>query len=204
MDKWSQLPNKETIEKTIAALKKNNIDAYFVETAEDAKQKFFEILPEGAEVLNSSSQTLDTFGIAKEIMESGKYKAVKNELMKMDRNTQRREMQKMGSAPEWAVGSVHAVTKEGHVLIASKTGSQLPGYAYGAGHVIWVVGVHKIVDNVDDGIKRIFDHSLPLENERIKKAYGIEHSDVERILIMYAENAPGRSTVIFVNQVIGE
>ena len=204
MDKWTQIPSKEIVEQTIESLKKHNIDAYFAETEEEAKKKFFELLPEGAEVLNSSSETLDSFGISKEIMESGKYSAIKNQLMKMDRKTQGREMQKMGSAPQWAVGSVHAVTKEGQILIASKTGSQLAGYAYGAEHAIWIVGVHKIVDNVDEGIKRIFEHSLPLESERVKTAYGMEHSDVERILIMYGENMSGRSTVIFVNQVIGE
>ncbi len=204
MDKWIQIPSKEIVKQTIESLKKHNIDAYFVETEEEARKKFFELLPEGAEVLNSSSETLDSFGISKEIMESGKYSAIKNQLMKMDRKTQGREMQKMGSAPEWAVGSVHAVTKEGQILIASKTGSQLAGYAYGAEHAIWIVGVHKIVDNVDEGIKRIFEHSLRLESERVKVAYGMEHSDVERILIMYGENMSGRSTVIFVNQVIGE
>ena len=204
MDKWIQIPSTEIVKQTIESLKKHNIDAYFVETEEEARKKFFELLPEGAEVLNSSSETLDSFGISKEIMESGKYSAIKNQLMKMDRKTQGREMQKMGSAPEWAVGSVHAVTKEGQILIASKTGSQLAGYAYGAEHAIWIVGVHKIVDNVDEGIKRIFEHSLRLESERVKVAYGMEHSDVERILIMYGENMSGRSTVIFVNQVIGE
>lgn len=203
MDKWTQIPSKEVVNQTIESLKKHNIDAFFVETEEEAKKKFFELLPEGAEVLNNSSETLDSLGISKEIMESGKYNAIKNQLIKMDRKTQGREMQKIGSAPQWAVGSVHAVTKEGQILIASKSGSQLAGYAYGADHIIWIVGVHKIVDNVDAGIKRIFEHSLPLESKRVKVAYGLEHSDVERILIMYGENMPGRTTVIFVNRVIG-
>lgn len=203
MDKWIQLPNKQTVEKTIAALKKNNIDAYFVETQEEAKKKFFEILPENVEVLSNSSVTLNEIGISKEIAESGKYNAVKNKLMAMDRKTQGREMQKMGSAPEWSVGSVHAITEDGHILIASNTGSQLPGYAYGSSHVIWVVGAQKIVKNTDEGLKRIFEHSLVLENERVKIAYGMPESHVRRILILEDEAISGRSTVIFVNQVLG-
>lgn len=203
MDKWIQLPNKQTVEKTIAALKKNNIDAYFVETQEEAKRKFFEILPENVEVLSNSSVTLNEIGISKEIAESGKYNAVKNKLMAMDRKTQGREMQKMGSASEWSVGSVHAITEDGHILIASNSGSQLPGYAYGSSHVIWVVGAQKIVKNTDEGLKRIFEHSLVLENERVKIAYGMPESHVRRILILEDEAISGRSTVIFVNQVLG-
>ena len=203
MDKWTQLPNKETIGRTIEALKKNNIDAYFFETSDEAKKKFFEILPQNAEVLSNSSVTLDEIGISKEIAESGKYNAVKNKLMAMDRKTQAREMQKLGSAPEWAVGSAHAITQDGHILIASNTGSQLPGYAYGADYVIWVVGAQKIVKNTEEGIKRIFEHSLVLESERVKVAYGMPESHARRILILEDEAMPGRSTVIFINQVLG-
>ena len=75
--------------------------------------------------------------------------------------------------------------------------------AYGSDHVIWVVGVQKIVENINEGIKRIYEHSLPLESERVKKAYGIDNSDVARILFINQEAKPGRSTVIFINQAIG-
>lgn len=203
MDKWIQLPSKEVIKKTIEALKRNNIDAYFFETLDEAKKKFFEILPESAEVLSNSSVTLEEIGISKEIAESGKYNAVKNKLMAMDKKTQGREMKKIGSSPEWSVGSVHAITEDGHILIASNTGSQLPGYTYGADHVIWVVGAQKVVKNTDEGLKRIFEHSLALESERVKSAYGMPESHVRRILILEDEAMLGRSTVIFVNQVLG-
>ncbi len=54
----------------------------------------------------------------------------------MDRKTQNREIQKLGSTPEYVIGSVHAVTETGHVISASKTGSQLAGYAASAAHLI--------------------------------------------------------------------
>lgn len=203
MDKWNTPADKQAIEETIVSLKKKNIDAYLVENKEEAKKKFFEILPQGAEILNNSSVTLDEIGISQEIMESEKYSSVKKQLMAMDRKTQRREMQKLGTAPQWAAGSVHAVSKDGQIIIASNSGSQLPGYVYGADHVIFVVGVQKIVDNFEDGIKRLYEHSLILENERVKIAYGMDKSHIRRILTLVEEAAPGRTTVIFVNEVIG-
>ena len=110
MDKWNTPADKQAIEETIVSLKKKNIDAYLVENKEEAKKKFFEILPQGAEILNNSSVTLDEIGISQEIMESGKYNSVKKQLMAMDRKTQGREMQKLGTAPQWAAGSVDAVS----------------------------------------------------------------------------------------------
>lgn len=202
MDKWSKLADQQTIDKTIKALAANGIEAKFVETGEDAKREVLSLIPEDAEVMTMSSETLRTTGIASEIDESGRFDAVKPKLMKMDRNTQGLEMQKMGAAPEYAVGSVHAITEDGHVLIASNSGSQLPAYAYGSAHVIWVVGVQKIVKNTDDGIKRIHEYVLPLEDERAKKAYGMG-SGVSKLLIINKEKTPGRLTLVLVNEKLG-
>ena len=200
---WDQLASEESLQKTIAALKNNAIEALVVANGAEAKQKLFELLPAGAEVMDMSSTTLKTIGAVEEIQESGKYRSVKKELMGMNRETQNAEMQKLGAAPEWAVGSVHAVTEEGEVLIASASGSQLPAYAGAALHVIWVVGTQKIVPNRDAGLQRIYEHCLPLESERVKKAYNWPGSSVNKILIINKEPKPQRVTLIFVKEVLG-
>ena len=156
MKDWSALATDEIITKTIESLKASGINAIVVENGEEAKKKVFEMIPQNREVMSMSSLTIDALGISKEIQESGKYNSVKNELSKMNRKTQGLEMQRLGTAPEYAVGSVHAVTEDGKIIIASNTGSQLPSYAYGASHVIWVVGTQIIVANLDEAMKRIY------------------------------------------------
>ncbi len=203
MEQWEKLADDKTVEKTAAALKANSIDVIIVENGNEAKKRVLEMLPKGAEVMTMSSVTLDETGITKEIMESDNYNAVKKTLIKMDRNTQAKEMDMLGAAPEWAVGSVHAVTEDGKVLIASNSGSQLPAYAYGAAHVIWVVGAQKIVKDIDEGMKRIYEHSLPLESERAKKAYGVPGSSVNKMLVVNKENVAGRITMIIVKEKLG-
>lgn len=203
MSKWDQLADRETITKTIESLRVNGINANLVETGEEAKKEVFALIPEGAEIMNMTSRTLDALGISKKIVESGKYNSVQKKLMSMDRATQGLEMRKLGAAPEWTIGSVHAVTENGHVLIASNTGSQLPAYAYGSAHVIWVVGTQKIVKDTDEGIKRIYEYVLPLESERMRKLYGIPGSNVSKILIISKEINKGRITVILVNEKLG-
>ena len=200
---FNELASKETIEKTILALKQNGIEALVVENGEEAKQKVLKFLPKGAEVITMTSVSLNTLGLDKEINESGHYEAVMPKLYAMDRKTQNREMQKLGAAPAWAVGSVHAVTKEGQVIVASNTGSQLPAYAYAGGNVIWVVGAQKLVKNLDQGFKRVFEYVLPLESERARKAYGVPGSNVSKILVINKELAQGRLTMILVNEVLG-
>ena len=117
---------------------------------------------DNAEVFTASSVTLKTLGISEEIDSSGHYDSVRAKLTLMDRKTQKREMEKMGATPEYMVGSVHAVTENGHVIIASNTGSQLAGYVSAAAHIIWVVGTQKIVPTFEDGMERLEEYTFPL------------------------------------------
>ena len=198
------LADTQTVEKTIETLKSNNINAIFVENGEEAKKKALELIPEGAEIMTATSVTLDTIGLTKEINESGKYNAVKPKLFTMDRKTQDLEMNKLGAAAEWTIGSVHAVTQEGNVVIASQTGSQLASYVYGSKHLLWIVGTQKIVKDLDAAMKRIYSYTLPLEAERANKAYNITSgSAVNKLLIVNKEIKPQRITLIFVNEVLG-
>ena len=201
MAKWDTLADKAIVEKTMAALLANGIMSYYVENGAEAKKKFFELLPAGAEVMNNSSTTLVQLGIADELTKPDKYNSVRNKLMAMDRKTQGREMQKIGSAPEWSVGSVHAITEDGHIMIASASGSQLPGYAFGADHIIWIAGTQKLVKNLDEGNKRLYEYVLPLENIRAMKAYG-SPSSVNKLLIINKDPAK-RISLILVNEVLG-
>lgn len=203
MKDFSQLADQLAIDKAIESLKANGIEAKFVQTSDEAKKEVLNLIPEKAEVMTMTSVTLDSTGIADEINNSDKFSPVRNKLNTMDRITQGSEMQKLGAAPDWVVGSVHAVTESGNVLVASNTGSQLPAYAYGSANVIWVVGTQKIVKDTEEALKRIYEYVLPLEAERAKKAYGALGSNVSKLLIINKEVKAGRITLIFVNQALG-
>lgn len=201
---WSTIPADEIITSTANSLTQNGFTTTVVDNKELAKEKILALLPNGGEVMTMTSRTLDSLSILDEINESGKYTSVKKQLSSMNRETQGMEMQKLGTAPEWAIGSVHAVTQDGKVVIASNTGSQLPAYVYGSSHVIWVVGAQKIVQNVDEGIKRIYEYILPLESERINKVYNTTMgSFVSKLLIFNREIVKDRIHVILVKESLG-
>lgn len=200
--KWKEILDDETLQETAASLKENGIETFIVQNSAEAKKKVLELVPKGAEVFTMTSETLNAIGILPEINESGSYDSIRNKLNSMDRKTQGREMQKLGAAPDYAVGSVHAVTSDGKVLIASNTGSQLAAYVYGSQHVIWVVGAQKVVKDLDEAMKRIYEYVLPLEDARMRKAMGIG-SNVSKLLIVNKEFRPGRITLILVKEFLG-
>lgn len=200
MEKWEKIADNNIIEKTITALKKNGIDALVVNTKEEAKKKVINLIENSKEIMNMTSATLDAIGITEEI-ENNK-NAVKNKLSSMDKKKQELEMKKLGAAPETAIGSVHAVTEDGNVIVVSATGSQLPAYSYGSNKVIWVVGAQKIVKNLEEGMKRINEYVFPLEDKRARRVYGVG-SGINKILIINKEFMPDRITLIFVKEKLG-
>jgi len=201
-EEFAKLATDEQIERTASALEANNIHTLIAEDGEEAKRLFLELVPEGAEVFLGASVTLETLGIRDEIDKSGKYDALRPRMFAMDRATQGREIRKLVGAPDYAAGSVHAVTEDGRVLIASNTGSQLGPYASGAGKVIWVVGAQKIVKDVNEGLRRIEEYSYPLEEVHMQELYKMS-THVNKVLIVNREIRPNRITMIIVKEELG-
>lgn len=202
MDKWNKPATDQEIETTIAALRERNITAEVVNTREDARKRVWEMLPKGARVLTSTSVTLETLGIKDEIDSSERIVSVRKEYMALDHSKDAKQIRHLRSMPEIVIGSIQAVTKNGEVLIASNTGSQLASYVYGADKVIWVVGAQKIVENLEEGHNRINDYVVPLEEEHMRKLYGVG-TNVSKLLIFNKEIIKNRVTLIFVKEALG-
>jgi hypothetical protein len=153
-------------------------------------------------VFTAASETLRLSGIDEDINSSGRYQAVKSRTRTMDRRTQIDEIWRLIACPDVIVGSVHAVTETGSLVVASASGGQLPGYAGAAAHAIWIVGAQKVVPDLSTALRRVDDHCLPLENARAQVAYG-QPSAINRLLILNAEPHPGRGTVLLLREAIG-
>ncbi len=199
---FARLATNEQIERAAQALEANGIHTRVARTGEEAKAIFFELVPPGSEVFLGASVTLEILGIQPEIDKSGKYDALRPKMFKMDRATQGREIRKMVGGPDFAAGSVHAITEDGSVMIASKTGSQLGPYASGAGKVIWVAGSQKIVKDINEGFRRIREYCYPLEMVHMRQLYNTD-TDVNKVLIVNREIRPGRITLIIVKEKLG-
>jgi hypothetical protein len=199
---FSRLAPAQTIRSVADALERNGITTRVVASGDEARQAVRSLLPVGAEVYNNTSRTLEVIGVAEDIERSGLYQPLRPRLYQMDREMQRREMRQLSAAPDWVVGSVHAVTESGSLLIASASGSQLGPIVSGAGHLILVIGGQKIVRDLNTGIRRIDEYCFPLEDMRAQQAYGVP-SGVNNLLIINKAVAHGRITAILVTEPLG-
>ena len=75
--------------------------------------------------MTNPSVTLDDIGIAAAINDGDRFDSARNRMLKLDFTTQMQEMKAIASEADYAIGSVHAITTDGSLLIASASGSQL-------------------------------------------------------------------------------
>ncbi|MDQ6793142.1 MAG: lactate utilization protein [Candidatus Dormibacteraeota bacterium] len=183
------------------ALENNGFHALIAHSRDEARQMVLDLVPEGVEVHIGLSETMRELGVTSEIEGSGRYDAIRPKLNQLDRETQHREIRKLATAPDYMLGSVHAVTEDGVLVAASGTGSQLAPYVNGAGKLILVVGSQKIVRDVEEALRRVRQYSLPLEDARMK-SLGRPGSLIGKILLLQWER-PGRITVILLEGPIG-
>jgi hypothetical protein len=193
--------SRADLEKAAAALAGRGFAAHVADSGKEARRLVLEALPDGAEVHIALSETMSELGLTSEIDESGRYAAIRPRLNALDRVTHDRERRKLGAAPDYIVGSAHAVTADGEVIVGSGSGSQLGAYAYAAGHVILVIGHQKLVRDTGEGLRRLREYSLPREFERMQ---GIGRPGTMLTKTLIIERDPtSRVTVILVPETLG-
>lgn len=144
--RFTVLPDEHTLTATAAALEEHRFSVEVVDNLAAAREVVLARIPAGSSVMTNTSMTLQDTAIA----------------------PHEQQAKVITEQPDYALGSVHAVTKDGTLLIASATGSQLGSYAWGAANVIFIVGAQKLVPTLDAAHQRIYQHSLPLEDARAR------------------------------------
>lgn len=200
---FTDLADQATIDKTLVGLKARNVQAEFVQTAAEAVEAIKKLIPNGASVMTGSSTTLNQIGFT-DLLKDGQHpwNNLKNAIVAETDATKQSELRRQSSLAQYFLGSVHAVTSDGELLIASASGSQLGPYAFTADNVIWVVGAQKIVPTLDDAFKRVREHVFPLEDARMKST-GAPGSVFGKWLIFEREVMPRKIHLILVNEVLG-
>lgn len=202
--KYDTLASIEAVKKTIEALKTRNVIVELVNTKEEALDKIIKLIPAGKEVMTGGSTTLDQIGLT-DMLKSGKHpwKNLKDQILAEKDSVKQMVLRKKSITSEYFLGSVHAVTQTGEILIVNATGSSIPSCAFSSDNVIWIVGTQKIVPTLEDGFKRIREHCVPLEDKRMK-SIGYEGTTIGKYLIFEREiNENRKINLIFVNENLG-
>ena len=139
-DRFAALPDDDTLAETLVGLEARGFSVEVVDDLDAARRAVLARIPEGSSVMTYPSVTLEETGIAEAIDNGGAYDSARIKLLALDRATQMQEIKAIMLQPDFALGSVHAITRDGTLVIASALGSQLASHAWGAAKVIFVPG----------------------------------------------------------------
>lgn len=202
---YTTIPKDEIIEKTITALGERHVSASVVANRTEALQKIRELIPDGVTVMNGASRTLEEVGYL-ELLKSGNHPWVnpKDAILAEKDPVKQALLRKQSVISDFYIGSVHALSEDGEVVIASNSGSQLPHIVFTSTNVVFVVGAQKIMPTLGDAIKRLEEHVVPLEDARMK-GVGYPGTFQSKTLIFRGESPMmGRKFhLIFVKEALG-
>ena len=186
------------IEKTVESLQQKGYEVQHIKTGPEALEKIKEIIPPGASVMNGSSATLSQIGFL-DLLKGGNHgwrdlhALVTAESDKAKRDKLRQQM----VHSDYYLGSVHALIENGEFILASNSGSQLPHIVFTSPNLVFVVSTKKIVANFDEGMKRLIEHVLPLEEKQMKELYNAKTAP-NKVLIFKGEKVGSTRKITFI------
>lgn len=203
MSKWQNIPSDDVVDTAVENMRGRGFNPEVVDTGVEALELIKSLIPEGGEVMNGSSTTLNEIGFSDYLQSSDhKWKNVHTEILNEDDDAKRAKLRRQSSSSDYFLASANAIAKTGELIFADASGSRVTALPHSAGKVILVFGAQKIVDSVEDGMQRIREHVFPLEDKRAMEAYGV-NSGFGKWLIIENEFIPDRIKVILVKEALG-
>ncbi len=202
-DRWNRIPDEATIDRTVRAIESRNIRVVRTATADAARRALIDLIPEGAEVMNGSSTTLNEIGFEQLLKENPKRWRDFHAVITAENDEEKRNaLRRKGVAADWFLSGVQAIAATGELVGCDKTGSRIGAWPYGAGHLILVSGANKIVSTLDDALTRCWEYALPVEQQRAERVYGTS-SEIGNIVILEKEMDKDRVTLILIGESLG-
>jgi len=200
---FNSTPSDEDLESVVQNLKGRNFDAIVVQNASEALEKLKAMIPQGSEMHTASSTTLKEIGFMDYVQgDEHEWDYLGKKLYEEKDPVKQGAMRRRFLAADYFVGGINAISKDGILVLSDRSGSRISAYAHAAGHVIIVSGINKIVENKDEGMKRIKEYVLPLESERAMKAYGVT-SNTSKWMIWEREENVDRVKMILIKEKLG-
>lgn len=200
---WDKIPDQSVLDKVIDGMRERNFNPVLVPDGQSALEKLKQMIPAGVGVMTGASTTLEQIGFIEYLAEKKHpWLNIKDGILAEKDPQKQRDLRRAATISDYFIGSVQAVTETGQVVGVDATGSRQGGYVYGAKNVIWVVGVNKIVSDLEKAMKRIVEHCVPLEDARVKSTGGTG-TFIGKIVIYEREGLPQRVSTILVKEKLG-
>ena len=161
---WFLEKKAETI---IKKMEKKGFSAFYAPAPDEAGKMVLDMIPEGAAVILTGSQTLEQIGVKPFLRESGKFNLLDpyEPGIPPEEGMARR---KKGLLADVMVSSTNALTEDGTLINVDGMGNRVSGMIFGPDKVILAIGMNKVVKDVHEAYSRLRRIAGPMNNKRLE------------------------------------
>lgn len=167
MDNNLKWVNEIKINRTLEALKKNNMEGYLINTENELIHKIQELVNEGSKVSLGGSMTLFETKIM-EHLRSGRYELLDRYKEGLTAD-EIKEIYRKSFFCDAYFTSTNAITEEGELYNVDGNGNRVAAMLYGPDKVIVIAGVNKIVKDINEAIYRVENLAAPANAKRLNR-----------------------------------
>lgn len=202
---------KIRLENTRKALEEHLFPTYVAEHVEDLHAIVSSLIQDGEQVSVGGSATLDETGIL-DLLRNRNINFIEHDTTLPKQEQQERQRRALLS--DTYLCSVNAVTEKGELYNVDGNGNRVAAMTFGPKQVLLIISTKKIVQNMEEAIKRVQEVAAPANCNRLHKAtpcasvgHCMECRSKDRIcatyVIMRWQKIENRIKVIFINEPFG-
>lgn len=150
----------------IKNLEKRNMEGYYFETGAECVKAITDTIPDGSVISWGGSETIKEIGLM-DAIHNNRYELIDRSLSKTP--DEARQIYAKTVLSDYYLMSSNAVTLDGELINIDGNGNRVACLIHGPSHVIIVVGMNKIVTDVESGIARVRNMASPPNAIRLNK-----------------------------------
>lgn len=208
----TELRNEKLAGKMLKSLAKRHFGAFYCVTADEAIKKIIELMPQGSTISWGGSMTIRDMGLTTALHLSGKYTLLDRDCAATPQEAS--EIYMNSFRADYYLSSANAISEDGVIVNIDGNGNRVAAITFGPKHVIFVIGMNKVCQDVDAALKRARSTASPINNMRFPDKNtpchidGVCHNcnseDCICNYIHFLRNSPhGKHTVILVGEDLG-
>jgi len=197
--RFDRAPDEETIETVVGNLEDRNVAVTVVEDGESAREHLRESIPDGAEVMDGHSTTLEEIGFTGDLEAAEGFEYLGNRIGEIDDDEERSRARREATTADVFVDSVNAIAESGELVGANALGNAVGAWAFAAESLVLVGSTNKIVDDWETAVERVREYAYPLEDARAEKVYG-QGSVVGKLVSLEHERVDDRTELVLIDE----
>ena len=155
--------NQLLAQKVIKGLESRNMKGYYAADKEEALKIALELIPENSSVTMGGAMSAREIGLV-DAIKNGKYHFIEREGASTDEEKRKATLE--GYDADYFLASANAMTEDGVIVNIDGNSNRVSMIAHGPKHVLFIVGMNKICDDVDGAMKRARNVAAPINAQR--------------------------------------